>query len=117
MKNEKTFSAAPTRQAQARRSFIGRLTTAWNRLQSSFEAWSRERAAIAELATLADWELRDIGLHRSQIAYAVKSGRTPPERALSPEADRRREATRLKGQALYAEHKGPTRATVKDMRA
>lgn len=104
MQNEKTFSAAPTRLSLAWRSSKGQLAAAWNRLQSSFKAWRSKRAAIVELAALSDWELRDIGLHRSQIAYMVRSGRTTAERALSPEADRRPEAARRKGQALRAEH-------------
>jgi uncharacterized protein YjiS (DUF1127 family) len=114
MQNEKAFIAAPTRRAQARRSASGQSTTAWNRLQSSLKAWWRDRAAILELASLSDWELRDIGLNRSEISYLVKSGWTTA--ALSPEADRRCDAKRRKGQALHAEHESPALATAKDMR-
>jgi uncharacterized protein YjiS (DUF1127 family) len=117
MQKEKTFSATPARQAQAWRSSIDRLTIAWNRLQSSFEAWRCERAAIVELATLADWELRDIGLDRSQIAYVVKSGWSHGvgaracARGGSPMQGRAPEKS-----SAPSKHESPARGTAKDMR-
>jgi uncharacterized protein YjiS (DUF1127 family) len=52
-------------------------------LLATFERWwvayltSRlERAAIAELSMLSDRELKDIGLHRSQIPAAVRGDAT-----------------------------------------
>ncbi len=43
-------------------------------LFSHLLSWRRRRAAIAELNTLDDAMLKDIGLHRSGIEAAVESG-------------------------------------------
>jgi uncharacterized protein YjiS (DUF1127 family) len=42
------------------------------RCWQAFLKWRREQAAIAVLATMSDRDLRDIGLNRSEIAFAVK---------------------------------------------
>ena len=42
-------------------------------LLSSYVAWRLERAAIAQLQSMSDRELRDIGLNRSEIETAVKT--------------------------------------------
>jgi uncharacterized protein YjiS (DUF1127 family) len=39
-----------------------------------FTAWREERTAIAQLRSMGDRELHDIGLVRSQIETAVKGG-------------------------------------------
>lgn len=41
---------------------------------------SERRKAIAELRSLSDSELKDLGIARSSIAYSVKHGR-PADRA------------------------------------
>jgi uncharacterized protein YjiS (DUF1127 family) len=38
----------------------------------AFQKWRAEQAAIAQLAMMNDRELRDIGLNRSDIGFAVK---------------------------------------------
>ena len=42
------------------------------RCWQAFLRWRLEQAAIAELSTMSDRELRDIGLNRSEIGFAVK---------------------------------------------
>jgi uncharacterized protein YjiS (DUF1127 family) len=43
-----------------------------SRCWRAFLKWRREQAAIAELATMSDRNLRDIGLNRYEIAFAMK---------------------------------------------
>ncbi len=40
----------------------------WKALQN----WETERAAFAQLSGMSDRELRDIGLNRSELSFAVK---------------------------------------------
>ena len=42
----------------------------------AYLTWQLERAAIAHLSRLSDRELKDIGLHRSQILAAVRGDAT-----------------------------------------
>jgi uncharacterized protein YjiS (DUF1127 family) len=42
----------------------------------AYLGWLLERAAIARLSGLSDRELKDIGLHRSQIPAAVRGDAT-----------------------------------------
>ena len=65
-------------------SYFGKFTAASHRAWSAFKAWRGERTAIVELAVLDDRELRDIGIHRSEIAYAVRFG--SPNRVGMPAA-------------------------------
>ncbi len=46
-----------------------RLAAAWKR----FRAWRRRRAAYLELMTLDDHVLRDIGMSRSQLEFALRN--------------------------------------------
>ena len=46
-------------------------------LWRQFVAWQEQRSAIAQLRTLDDAALKDIGLHRSGIEAAVADGRAP----------------------------------------
>jgi uncharacterized protein YjiS (DUF1127 family) len=73
MQNRTTFGTAPARQA-AQQLSVGNLIGALNRLWSAYQARRREQAAIAALALLDDRDLKDIGLHRSQIVYVVREG-------------------------------------------
>jgi uncharacterized protein YjiS (DUF1127 family) len=56
----------------ARQSVGHQLTNALRRCWSAYEAWRVEQAAINELASLSDRELKDIGLHRCSIVCAVR---------------------------------------------
>jgi uncharacterized protein YjiS (DUF1127 family) len=58
-------------------------TSSWYGLLAAFERWwvayldrRLERAAIAQLSKLSDRELKDIGLHRSQIPAALRGDAT-----------------------------------------
>jgi uncharacterized protein YjiS (DUF1127 family) len=42
------------------------------RCWQAFRNWQIEEAAIAQLSSMSDRELRDIGLNRSEIGFAVK---------------------------------------------
>ena len=42
------------------------------RCWKAFQKWRLEQTAIAQLSTMSDRELRDIGLNRSEIGFAVK---------------------------------------------
>ena len=52
---------------------------ALKRMWAAFIAWRFEQAAIGHLRGMSDRELKDIGLQRSQIEFAVRRG----ERAIS----------------------------------
>jgi len=55
------------------RQYGGRqLTNALRRSWSAYKAWRVEQAAINELSSLSDRELKDIGLHRCAIVRAVR---------------------------------------------
>ena len=81
MHNQTAFSAAATRRANTRQYSAGKLVSSLNRVWSALSAWRKERAAIAELASLNDRELRDIGLCRSNIVFVARGPRAH-ERAL-----------------------------------
>jgi uncharacterized protein YjiS (DUF1127 family) len=57
------------------RSVVGAL----KRLLAVYTAWHRERRAIAELLSMSDRDLRDIGINRCEILRAVR-GDTACER-------------------------------------
>jgi uncharacterized protein YjiS (DUF1127 family) len=50
------------------------LIDACKRMWAAYLAWRIERAAIEQLHTMSDRELKDIGLQRSQIEFAVGRG-------------------------------------------
>ena len=72
MQNRTTFGVAPTQQARAQQLSASELIGALKRWWSVYKAWRSEQTAIVELASLSDRDLRDIGLHRSEIACAVR---------------------------------------------
>jgi len=47
----------------------------------TFQNWRIERAAIAQFSSMSDRELKDIGLDRSEIGFAVKGKLTHNHRA------------------------------------
>ena len=50
------------------------------RCWQAFLRWQREEAAITQLSAMSDRELRDIGLNRSEIGFAVKGELTSHNR-------------------------------------
>jgi uncharacterized protein YjiS (DUF1127 family) len=50
-------------------SWIGHIV---RRYWTAFQRWRLEQAAIVQLSTMSDRELRDIGLNRGEIRFAVK---------------------------------------------
>jgi uncharacterized protein YjiS (DUF1127 family) len=63
------------RRASARFSGYGLFATL-ERWWIAYLTWQLERAAIAHLSRLSDRELKDIGLHHSQIPDAVRDDAT-----------------------------------------
>ena len=51
------------------------------RCWQALQRWEVEQAAIAQLSAMSDRELRDIGLNRSEIGFAVKGELTHRRRA------------------------------------
>lgn len=66
------IASAPAAQAAAAPTRARRLVAAVNRWWQAYARWRREQDAMAQLAALSDYELRDIGLARSQIEFAVR---------------------------------------------
>jgi uncharacterized protein YjiS (DUF1127 family) len=76
----RTISGAPPApQAMARQSWVSELVVSLERCWSGFQARRFERAAINQLSSLSDRQLKDIGLDRSEIIGAV-NGRMARER-------------------------------------
>jgi uncharacterized protein YjiS (DUF1127 family) len=51
---------------------LSRSTATLKRLWVAFGNWRTERRAIAELSSMSERELKDIGLHRSGIVGAMR---------------------------------------------
>jgi uncharacterized protein YjiS (DUF1127 family) len=74
-----TLSITPRqRQRASTRSSSYGLFATFKRWWITYLNWQRERVAIAHLSRLSDRELKDIGLHRSQIPSAVRGDATSP---------------------------------------
>lgn len=54
------------------RSRLSELVALWKRWRSAYKSWLVERAAITQLSSLSDRQLKDIGLNRSEIIDAVR---------------------------------------------
>ena len=65
-------SPRPAPQAMVWRSRLSELVAPWKRLRSAYKSWFVERAAITQLSSLSDRQLKDIGLNRSEISDAVR---------------------------------------------
>ena len=71
-----TISNAPAAaQGRAGHPWTGRPAAALKRWWAAFMTWRLERAAIIQLSSLSDRQLRDIGLDRSEIMGAVRNYR------------------------------------------
>jgi uncharacterized protein YjiS (DUF1127 family) len=55
-----------------------RLLATFERWWVAYLSWQLERATIAHLSKLSDRELKDVGLHRSEIPAAVRGAATSP---------------------------------------
>ena len=72
-----TLSMTPCqRQRMTRPSGSYRPLATFERWWGAYLTWQIERAAIARLSILSDRELKDIGLHRSQVPAAVRGDAT-----------------------------------------
>jgi len=71
----RTMVGGPTAaQDMAGQSRAPGILSSLKRLLAAYFAWRIEREVIAQLAAMSDRELKDIGLTRSQIPGAVRSG-------------------------------------------
>jgi uncharacterized protein YjiS (DUF1127 family) len=71
--NMSTMSSAPTApQEMAGQSWAKDLGTTLNRWCVAYLTWRIERAAITQLGSMSDRQLRDIGISRSEIESAVR---------------------------------------------
>jgi len=69
----RTISSASTApQEMAGQSWVKDLGAALNRRCTSYLTWRIERAAITQLSSMSDHQLRDIGISRSEIESAVR---------------------------------------------
>ena len=66
-------SAPAAAQGTTGHSWTGRLAAALKRWWIAFITWRLERAAINQLSSLSDRQLKDIGLDRSEIMGAVRN--------------------------------------------
>jgi uncharacterized protein YjiS (DUF1127 family) len=66
-----TMSSAPTAAQGMSAQWMGRLIATVSRWWMAYLTWRLEQAAIAQLWSMSDRELKDIGLTRSQITRAV----------------------------------------------
>jgi uncharacterized protein YjiS (DUF1127 family) len=69
------LSAPAAAQCIARQSRVDRLVARLTRWWLAYIAWRIQRDAIAQLGSMSDRELKDIGLSRSQIECAVMGER------------------------------------------
>ncbi|MFC0384785.1 DUF1127 domain-containing protein [Muricoccus vinaceus] len=65
------------RQANEARNAV--ITSGLQRMVAGFAAWMQRRRAEAELQSLTDRELADIGINRAEIRF-ILDGRAPPRR-------------------------------------
>lgn len=70
-----TISNTAARQSGAASRILGMLAAAPKRLLTAFITWRAQQAALAHLQAMSDRELKDIGLSRSQIEFAVMGER------------------------------------------
>jgi uncharacterized protein YjiS (DUF1127 family) len=77
--NMSTMSSAPTAPQEIAaqswvREWVKDLGATLNRWCMDYLTWRIERAAIAQLRSMSDRQLTDIGISRSEIMSAVKGG-------------------------------------------
>jgi uncharacterized protein YjiS (DUF1127 family) len=67
----RTRSASSSRSGET---CVEGMVHAFRRWLTAFRTWKTERVAMAQLQLMSDRELKDIGLVRSEINFAVKDG-------------------------------------------
>jgi len=70
----RTLSNTATRHIGAPGGFFAPAAAAVKHWWGSYIAWRVEQAAIVQLQSMSDRDLKDIGLTRSDIARAVRGG-------------------------------------------
>jgi uncharacterized protein YjiS (DUF1127 family) len=75
--------APPMRQMLAQQSWVSELMYVLKCWQSAYRSWRLEQVAINQLTSLSDRQLKDIGLHRSEIVRALRD-RAPFEPGFFP---------------------------------
>ena len=60
-----------------------RLVEALQRQWAAYRNWHTQQQAVARLRSMSDAQLKDIGLVRSQIEIAVRTGMGPEQRQLT----------------------------------
>jgi uncharacterized protein YjiS (DUF1127 family) len=75
-----TSSAISIEQHDKAASGLPKLRAAIGRLWVACIAWRIEQVAIVTLNSMSDFDLKDMGLPRSEIASAVKGGRAASPR-------------------------------------
>jgi uncharacterized protein YjiS (DUF1127 family) len=66
------LSSTATRDESAHAHIAGSLLAAANRWWAGYTSWRLHKAAIAQLKSMSDRQLADIGVSRSEIEYAVR---------------------------------------------
>lgn len=66
---------AAVRTETVTRGTVGDVLETLKRILGAYLTWRAETAAIAHLTAMSNRQLRDIGLSRSEIPFAVKGGR------------------------------------------
>jgi uncharacterized protein YjiS (DUF1127 family) len=74
------LSSTATRDESAHAYTLAPLLAAANRWWAGYTSWRLHKAAIAQLRSMSDRQLADIGVSRSEIEYAVRGKR---DRAVS----------------------------------
>jgi len=73
---EAVLSASALLHGRAAQSVGRSVVRAFKRWRAAYTAWHRERRAIAELLSMSDRDLRDIGINRCDILRAVRGDTT-----------------------------------------
>ena len=66
------YKARPALPVLVWQSWLSELCARFKRWWSSYLTWRLERAAIRQVSSLSDRQLKDIGLDRSEIMRAVR---------------------------------------------
>jgi uncharacterized protein YjiS (DUF1127 family) len=70
---EAILSASELRHGRAAQSVGRSVVRTFKRWRAAYTAWHREQRAMAELLSMSDRDLRDIGIDRCEIPRAVRS--------------------------------------------